>query len=308
MIFRSLTATLVVLVGWGGLAAPRVAACQKEPPPRGERIAEQASRGEGWREGGARDPSRHRGHFWGSDLFRPQPEDEGPLEPGEQQRLENFLRQHAPLLHDSLKQLRTKDPAGFEQRLQDAAPQLRRLRRIYQRDPELGQNVIKHAENLQRVRRMRRAWCESEDKPEARRGIEDEMRRIVAENLQVEILVLEDRIKEFEQQRDQRIELEYERLIAKDADLSGESSEVRELVLSLNVAGSEAEIQQLGEQLKRKCAVRTERRLAGLRDRLERIRTNTVEEVDRRMKWMLETGERRDHGSGARDHKRRERP
>ncbi len=307
-IFRTFISAVVILVVWGGLISPRAAARQDEQQAGVGRPADRKDKKAGWRDGRGHDQPRHRGRFPGGNLFRPLPEDEGPLEPEEQRRLVNFLRRHAPLMHESLKQLRMKDPDGFDRRLRDAAPQLRRLRRIYQRDPELGLSVIKHAENLQRVRRMRRIWRGSEGEPQARRRIENEMRRIVAENLQVEILVLEDRIDAFEQQRDQRITAEYERLTAVDADLSGESSEIRELLQSLDTADSETEIQRLEEQLKRNCAARAEHRIAGMRKRLERIEANTVEEVDRRMKWMLEFGEGHKRRGGPREHKRRERP
>ncbi|GAG33379.1 unnamed protein product, partial [marine sediment metagenome] len=81
------------------------------------------------------------GRLPGAHLFRPLPSDQGPLSADEQQQLIDFIRQHAPKMHSSLTRLQQKDPAGFERRLQKAAPLLRRLRRIFERDAQLGRNI-----------------------------------------------------------------------------------------------------------------------------------------------------------------------
>jgi hypothetical protein len=274
-----------------GAEPQRCPADQSRPPSHREQ------RGGGWL-----------GRLPGAPLFNPLPEDQGPLTAEEQQELLGFVGQHVPRLHESLERLRSTDPAAFQERLEKAAPHLRRLRRIFERDPDLGQRVIQHSEQVQRLRRARRAWLESEQDPRARSGIEDVMRRTLAENIEIETAVLEDQVRELDLRRDARIAAEYERLTSADADLAGEPPEVRELVRRLHEARLKGELEWLEDELWMVCAARMDREVKALRDRVEGMRASAAEEVDRRMRHLTSPGKPGGHHDGDRDRERRRQP
>ena len=275
-------------------------AAASRPQRRHADRADQRSRGEHRR-------SARLGRLPGAPLFRPLPEDRGPLRAEEQQKLLSFIRQYMPEMHDSLKRLRQNDPAAFRERLQKAAPPLRRLRRIFERDSELGRSVIQHSENVQRLRRARRAWLASEQDHQARRAIEDLMRRTVAENVAIETAVLDDQVRELDWRRQARIAAEFERLTSSDADLAGEPPEVRNLVRHVHDAQLRGELEWVEDELWLVCAERMDREVKALQERVERLRANAAEQVDRRMKRLTSPGER-GHHDGDHDRQRRRQP
>ena len=280
------------LLAWSGYASPSACAQQGEAEATANRPQRQQANRSGQPACGEHRRGARLGRLPGAHLFRPLPEDQGPLRAEEQQELLSFIRQHMPKTHDSLKRVRQDDPAAFRQRLQKAAPPLRRLRRIFERDPELGQSVIQHSENVQRLRRARRAWLESEQGRQARRGIEDVMRRTVAENVEIEIAVLDDQVRELDWRRKARIAAEFERLTLPDADLAGEPPEVRDLVRHVHEAQLKGELEWLEDELWLVCAGRMDREVRALQERVERSRANAAEQVDRRMQRLTSRPER----------------
>lgn len=289
-----MTATLVAWTGY--LAAP--ARGQPGGPAKPPQPPERHERKRGGRGGPPRDaergPGSPLGRFPGARLFRPLPEDQGPLTPAEQRELMSFVRECYPDAHRWLKQIQQRDPEAFQQRLQEAAPRLRHLRRIFERDPELGQNIVRYSENLQQLHHARRAWRDAELSPKQRRRIHDAVRRVIAENLRIEVAVLEDQALELEQQRDARIEAESERLLSPDLDLAEEPPEVREVIEHLLNPQEDDDLESLEDELRKICSERMDREVARLRNRAARWRENAIEEVDRRMMWFAGRG---GHGS-----------
>ncbi|MFQ5805036.1 MAG: hypothetical protein ACE5I3_01160 [Phycisphaerae bacterium] len=282
--------TLIACVGYAGplLAQERDPTVSPQQPERRHRA--RADRGQPGRRGERR-PGLRVGRLLGGHLLQRLPEDEGPLTPDQEVELMDFVRAHVPEVHRSLEQLRERDPAAFEQRLQDAAPRLRQLRRIFERDPELGANLVRYSENLHRIRRARWAWRNSEE-PEARRRLRAAVRRMLAQNLRIEVAVLEDQAQQLEQQRDERVDAAVERWQSDDIDVAGESEELREVVRTWRAAQTDEERQALAGELRRISSERVDRRIARLRNRAARLRENAVEEVDRRMQRWTEHAER----------------
>jgi len=231
------------------------------------------------------------GHLPGANLFRPLPEDEGPLTADERIELMDFLRTHVPKVHGWLEELRERDRAAFDERLQAAAPRLRQLRRIFERDPQLGQNLVRYSENKHRIWRAQWVWRKNDD-PEERRQILASVRRWTAQNLRIEALVLDDRVRQLVEQRDERIDAVVTRWQADDFDWAGESDEVRELVGAWRAAQTDDEREALADELRQISSERTDRDVARLRDRAARLRENAVDEVDRRMQRWTEQAER----------------
>ncbi len=303
-----LVSVAMPLIAWAGyVAAP--AAAQERAPAASRQQPEDRHRPHGDRRGpgqrGERRPGLRFGYLPGANLFRPLPEDEGPLTAEERIELMDFLRTHVPKVHGWLEQLREHDPAAFDERLQGAAPRLRQLRRIFERDPQLGQNLVRYSENKHRVWRAQWAWRRSED-PEERRQILDSVRRWTAQNLRIETAVLEDRAEELEQQREERIEAEVARWQSDDFDWAGESQEVRELAGAWRAAETDDERAALADELRRISSERIDREVARLRGRAVQLRENAVDEVDQRMQRWVAQAERepRTRPSGRRDRDR----
>ncbi len=297
-----IAAALIALAGYAAAPAPAqsdepAAGVERPQRSRADR-SEQPAHAEHRR--GAR-----LGRLPGAHLFRPLPSDQGPLTDEEQQELIDFVRRHAPQMHSSLNRLSNNDPDNFRRYLQKAAPSLRRLRRVFERDPQLGRSIIRHSGNLQRLRRARRAWLESKRDRRTRRDIEDVMRRTLAENVEIEAAVLDDQLRELDWQRAARIEAEFERLASAEADLSGESPALRELIGQLHGAQAKDELEWVEDELWLRCAERMDREVRALQERLARMRADTAQEVDRRMKRLTSPGEPSGHRHG--DHKRKRR-
>jgi len=279
-----IVAVLAILPGLG----PAPASAQESQPRPGREQPQRRQRGHG--EHGRWSAAEHPGGSWlvrlpGASVLRPASEDEGPLSDEEREQLTEFLRLRAPRVHRWLTELRARNPAAFEQKLQQAAPRLRQLRRIFDRNPELGENLLRYSENLQRIGRARRAWYERTD-PRERERIRDGVRQMLAQNVRIEAAVLEDEADELEQQRDERVEAALARLTATDADLAGEPEELRQLVAQWQAAADEQQRAALTDELRRVCGAQIDEEISRLRERAAARRANAVEEVDRRMeRW-----------------------
>lgn len=231
------------------------------------------------------------GRFPLANVFRPLPEDHGPLTATEQREALRFLRRCVPHVHRELMKLRRRDPVSFGQRLEDAAPRLRQLRRIFERDPELGRNIIQHAENLQRMRRARMAWRDSAEKPELRPRIHALVRRLAAQNLRIEAAVLDDRLRQLSEQRENRIDAWLQRLQADELQRAGEPPEIRDLIDRWSATRSDEERRAIAAQLRQLGTERLDREVSHLRRRLARMRENAGAEVDRRVERWLRQAE-----------------
>ena len=226
------------------------------------------------------------GRLPGAPLFRVMPEDLGPLDEAERGALLSFLQEHAPEMHEALLKLQRDDPASFDRQFQRAAPYLRRLQRIFQRNPELGESIVRHSQNLQKLRRFRQAWRESAEDLRTRQRIEELMQQLVAENVEIEAAALDDQIRELEFQRDARIKAEFDRLLAADADLAAEPAQVRDWVRRLQEHPPQTELEWLQDELWVVCAERMDVEVQAARRHLERMRDNLAAEIERRMDYL----------------------
>jgi len=222
----------------------------------------------------------------GVRLFHPMLEDHGPLAPEERQEIVDFLRENAPDLYDSMKRLRRQDPAAFNEQIEKAAPHLRRLRRVYKRNPEFGESIVEHTRNLQKIRRARRALENDPRDPRSRRRLERVLRRAVGENIDIEINVLEYQQREQTARRDELVQAEFDRLVSPDADLGNESPEVRRLTRRLHDDPGEREIERLEDELWLICTERVDGDIKTITGRLDSMRDAREAEVDRRIERM----------------------
>jgi hypothetical protein len=223
------------------------------------------------------------GGFPGAELLRPLPEDEGPLQPGEADELFEFARRNVPFVHRALRRMEDLAPDEFEHRLQRAAPRLRQLKRIFDRNPQLGERIVRFAENQQRIRFAKRNWDEGERSPALRQRLTQEIRPLFAENLRIEQDVLRERLDDLTARREVQIDREVERLTADGFDPADVPADVRELLRKYRDAATESELDAARRELRRVGENRIDSEISMLRERVNRVRNDAAREVDRRV-------------------------
>lgn len=223
------------------------------------------------------------GGFPGAELLRPLPEDEGPLQPGEADELFEFARRNVPFVHRALRRMEDLAPDEFEHRLQRAAPRLRQLKRIFDRNPQLGERIVRFAENQQRIRFAKRNWDEGERSPALRQRLTQEIRPLFAENLRIEQDVLRERLDDLTARREVQIDREVERLTADGFDPADVPADVRELLRKYRDAATESELDAARRELRRVGENRIDSEISMLRERVNRVCNDAAREVDRRV-------------------------
>ncbi len=286
------------------LCAARPADAQERPSERERKASrdESAARGErpdkAGRDKGCQPHSRpfRAGHRMGRGrhFFHLGPRDHGPLRPGEEEELLAFAQERLPHIHKALEGLRRRNPGRFRARLEEHAPRLRHLRRVYQRNPEIGGIMQKLAENEFRIRRglhtLRREPPDSALFDAARQ----KTRELVADNVRLEIDVLTAYVGMLENERAERIENRVVDLIGAEADLAVASPRVREFVDAYHAAVGEAEREGARERIRQGVNRQLDAEIEALHQRIERMREKVPEEVDRRLERHLEAAQRRD--------------
>ena len=240
--------------------------------------------------------------FPGARLFRPLPEDYRPLDEQEQRSIEEFIRQHAPGLYRQLRKLQRENPERFKQRLDESAPRLRALRRVFQRDPVLGRAILRYAENRQKLARARQIWRQAAIAPDTLRRLRGAIRRLMADNLRIERDVLNDHLAQLQTHRKERVQHELDRLADPDTDLAAESPEIRELAAELRAARNDEERAALRAQLTPLVEHSIDTEIKRIYRRVTRMREHAGEEVDRRVKRFigrLDKSRSRDHRAPA---------
>lgn len=226
---------------------------------------------------------------WPQDLpFRMTEQDRGPLAAGEGDELLNFARAEVPRVAQALERMRNERPAEFPKRLEQAAPRLRFLRRLFAENPRMARLFVKRAENEQDLNRMGRLWRASPDKPTQRRRIENELRRRLVENLRLDNQIMEARLAQLRETRAARIQADLERLTAANADLAGEAPEARRLVAVWQAAATPEEKRRVRARLQELMTQKIDDEIALVGERLERHRQEPAEEkVERRLQRLL---------------------
>ena len=231
-------------------------------------------------------------------LFRPSPEDFGPLQPGEMDELRAFLQAELPQLDHLIARLEKREPREYEHKLKRLLPHVRHLRRLHGENPELAGLVARHADNLFRIEALRKAYDEAD--AERRTVIERSIRSRVADNVQVRIKALRLWADQLEATRDARIADKVAALLQPEADLSAEHERVRERVRTILATEDEVQRRQLEDELTTSLTAYVDARIAGMREYAETMKANTEAEVDRRCQRIMERRPSRGRGHGPR--------
>jgi len=223
--------------------------------------------------------------------FRPEPEDFGPLAPGEDEALLEFAQEYIPRVFRMLQELKRASPERYRFRLAQTAPRLRQLRRVAATNVELARRLVHHAEQIEQIRQaVRRMVQAGGDDPQMHERGLDIVRRRTRDLLTIEARVLNDRATELEQERETRIQKLIDELLADDADLSAEPPPLQAMIRQIRAAGGEESAPQL-ERLRARLRQRFDESIERLRSRVAEIRADLEGEVERRAEEFI-------HGRG----------
>ncbi len=292
---------LLLAVAIAIATVPTVAADDRgDPPRRGQHRGQPDHRGrfDRQRGHGPRDLLGLRGTELARYLFTPTPEDRGPLEPGEEETLLAFAREHAPRIHFLMQRIKQRDPDRFAAELEEHAPRLRQLKRLFELDPQLARLVKSHAENRFRARRLIRVLHRAPEDSARYQEATRLMRNLLAENVELEINALETLAEQIDKQAEKRAMARLELVLDDEEVLAQAPRPVQELVREMqDVAangGSENLRHRLLSMLRRQIADDAQQ----MRTRAAAMAEDLDGEVDRRfdkLKNMLEQRGRAGH-------------
>lgn len=230
-----------------------------------------------------------RGRRLAGDLpIRPGAEDAGPLRPGEEEELFVFAQRVFPAdMVNAMHRLKARDPEEFRRVMELRAKQLRFVRRLFQVNPQLAQDLVDHAANMHAIRRAREFLRTRPEAPGRRQRAIRVIRERCETSVRLEVRILAERARMLEAARDEEAERAVQRLSAPDAELVAEPPEIREAVQALHNATEARELWQARTHLKVLLTARIDQEIQELRERGRRLRADGAAEVDRRVARAL---------------------
>jgi hypothetical protein len=224
----------------------------------------------------------------GRQLFQVAPEDRGPIRAGEEEALLAFTEEQLPPVHRALTRLRDRDPERYRVRLEQEAPRLRHLRRLFKRSPRMGAIVRDHAQSMFRLRRVQhRLAREAKGTPMYDSALQAARERL-AQTVEFEREALEVLGDVLVEERPDRIAKRVEYLLSPGADLARVPEPLRELVGQHAAAEPDSDERAAARsEFGRVVARQVDREIAALRRQIERMDDEKVQEVDRRMERLL---------------------
>ncbi|MBI5865196.1 MAG: hypothetical protein HZB38_11940 [Planctomycetes bacterium] len=223
----------------------------------------------------------------GPNPFRLRPEDRADLAPGEDEALLAFTRAKVPKLHLRLNQLRRREPGEFRQRLTEAAPRLRMLRRLFDESPEIAAQVVQHIDAVDTIKRAGRLWAERTSTADRRARIENDVRRRLAELSSIEQQLAQLRVADLVARRDEILDQEVARLVDPQTDLAGEADEVVEFVEAARLARTDSAKAGARTDLRDLLWVLLDEQIDTLNERAQYLEHNRETIVTRRMDVFL---------------------
>lgn len=219
----------------------------------------------------------------GPNPFRPLPADWGPIVEGEAAQLLEFARKNVPKLSERLEQIRLRDPADFDKRLDEAAPRLRMLKRLFAANPRIAASVVRHIDNIELVRRAMRLWLNAEDEPVRRTRIENEIRRRFSDLVDIERELAETRAAEIRTNREQILADEVARLTVPGVRLDPEPRDIRWFVEAYQVAANDADRAAAKEDLRDLLSILLDDQVEILTERAEDFARDKEKIIERRL-------------------------
>jgi hypothetical protein len=291
---------------WAAGLPVGVARAQDQPAPASMSVEEErddARRGQrSWARMRPIWSQRERGLSLSRQLFELLPEDRGPLQEGEEEVLLAFAREQMPHFYRLIVRLRERHPDRYRAKLREHAPHLRRMKRVFEHNPDIGRIIQRHAENMFNIRREAR---QLRSEPEGSPLYESALQRIrerMTENVQLEIAALRAFGRELKEEGPNRARRFVEDALKPDAQLAALPPRARRLADAYREAETsearEAARKQLEESLRRFMKVQLE----SIRRQVAEMHERAVEEVDDRVQRVVDAV-RRDRGGHRGDHR-----
>ena len=117
------------------------------------------------------------------------------------ERIQKFLAEHFPERLGELQSFRRGNPAGFQRRMGQMMPRLRRIMDMLKRNPEAGRLMIREERLEFQIHRSADRYFEVTE-PDRLRELRDEIRRLVEEKFEVRLKLREQEIQRLERRLD----------------------------------------------------------------------------------------------------------
>jgi hypothetical protein len=286
--------TAVRLVGLSILFTLLATAGSAAPLERGERGPRGHGRGPGPELGGPRGLRPLPLH----ELFPARESDFAAVDAEERAELLAFAKERLPRIGRALERLKRWRPAAFERRIQDAAPRLRQLQRIYAFDEEVGDAVTRHAVLFRRVHEAHRAYHRAHDEdPVKEAQALGALRAALAKIAELETLILEKQVASLEATRDERIAARVDSMLGGRPPAAALPPEIRDLV-ERHATADASEQEAIRAELTARATEHELDEEAAWRERLEYLKAQPTDVVDRRLEWLKEQPPRRGRPRG----------
>lgn len=237
-------------------------------------------------------PRGGRPRMFGDLPFQPTRADFGPLRPGEDAELLEFARSEVPDAFMRLERLKRSAPGEFRQRLRDAAPRLRFLRRAFQRNPRLGRVLVEHISATLKINEALRAYRRSGSREgRDRAALGEAIRQRIAARLRIEEQALDLHVAELVETRDDRIAERVDTLLNAPPEQTDAQGEFRALIERYRAARDDAERAAIRANLQERVARRVDSEIAAMRERLANSRENFEARAERIAREMIRRAE-----------------
>ncbi len=245
-------------------------------------------------ETGSREPGSRggRSRMFGDLPFQPTRADFGPLQPGEDAELLEFARSEVPDAFMRLDRLKRSAPGEFRQKMRDAAPRLRFLRRAFQRNPRLGRVLVEHISATLRINEALRAYRRGgvrEGRDRAALG--EAIRQRIGARLRIEEQALDLHVTELVDTRDARIAERVDALLSAPAEQTEAQGELQALAERHRAAAEDSEREAIRAQLHERVARRIDAEIEQFRERLANSRENYDARAERIAREMIRRAE-----------------
>lgn len=222
-------------------------------------------------------------------LAQLEPEDRGPVRDElERDQLLAFAGEKFPRVARLLSRAQKARPVEFERRLNEMAPRLRQIRRVYSENPKLGDLFRDMTQNFWELRPLiREARSLPADAPR-RNELLAKIRPVVAENIQLECDALVERADSFDRRRGAVATRRFNAFVDPATSLNDVPIEFADLVVRFRKETDPAAKARIEADLRQSLDDFLDEEIALMRERAARKRAAGDDEVNARIRILLE--------------------
>lgn len=281
-LIRSPNANAATCALWFVCAALPVApslSAQDRPP-----VDDVASRPASLDRGRGNNPRQMLESLFGDELefIRPQPQDNRPVADDEEGPLLTFARDHFPRAYRVLITMKERRDEAYRRRLNEFAPRLRHLRRLYERSPEIGNVVSKLMTNFLEAQPLLRKFRSLPSNSPDRAATLDKLRGLIGQNVQLESQVAELKAADLQARRVNIINRRFIHMMTEP----GPPAEFADLVKAIRECKESDARSKLETELKSSLGDFLDEEISLLRERSRRLKNDENEEIEARVRRL----------------------